>query len=177
MNKIVLFFLILPLVLISCRSDQSEGDENDDQFQTSSQNIEQDKPQAEEPPQNQNNNEPERDPDVVYVDTEYLTFSKGVATFSDQIVGRTFKYHQFDLGGGEILDIHVSSTNENAMVVVLGPDGTRYIRQMFGGEGGDFKWNERFDEPGKYTVQVSLAGQAASAGERLNYKLVLTLKE
>ena len=170
--KTLLTPLIAFLVLALFFSCQSDGNNNEEELNNGygTETVEE-KPDFDptNPPF-----EPERDPEVVYVDNEYIDIINGVGTFSDQIIGRTFKYHQFHIHDESVLDIHISSLHDNSLVTILNPDGAQLVRQIFGGPEADFNWNERF-QPGRYTVSVSLAHDSAKEGEWTAYDLTLRL--
>jgi len=162
MDLLKILFPIVIFGLISC-GEESEGNGGETFEENGTVEIQQ--PATPE--------QSDRDPNAVYVDTEFLPFSNGVATFADRIFARTIKYHQFEIEGGEIIDIRVSSESDQSLVSILGPGGQRFVRTAFGGPDGDFLWNERFHEPGKYTVQVSLQHEFAVEGGSTSYDLTI----
>lgn len=164
MDLLKFLLLIGILGLVACGA---ETDGNGDELLEENETLERELPLTPE--------QSDRDPNAVYVDTEFLPFSNGVATFADRIFARTIKYHQFEISGGEIIDIRVSSESDQSLVSVLGPGGQRFVRTAFGGPEGDFVWNERFNEPGKYTVQVSLLHEYAVEGGTTSYDLTVRI--
>ena len=166
--NISLSFILL-LFLTSCQSDGTEGEEASDAV------VEEPAPDQPTPAQLQHQQEQrERDPGTVYVDTEYLDFdNRGVATYANYIYARTIKYHQFDVAQGEILDVKVSSDSDQTQVLFLDPEGNRLVREQFGGPDGHFTWDERFNTSGLYTLQIQLMRDFAAEGGSTNYSLEL----
>lgn len=162
-----LFLLVTLLILSSCKGDGSLSDEavngEGAAAESAAETFDPTKPPFES----------DRDPNVVYVDTEYIEFQNNVGTFSGYLLGREIRQHQFDLGAGDIITFYILSMNEKTMVTILNSQGQRLVRQAFGGTDDPFRWNERFSEPGLYTVQLSLVHDVAAAGQYTQYELKL----
>jgi hypothetical protein len=162
-----LFFAITGLIIFSsCRGD---GNLNEEVMEGENTAIETQGFDPTTPPY-----ESDRDPNVVYVDTEYLLFdNNNTINYSNHLIGREIRQHQFDLGGGEIITFHITSLYDRTMVTIINPQGERLVRTGFGGEDDPFRWNERFNEPGLYTIQLSLAHDVAAQGHWTDYDINL----
>ena len=161
-----MFVFIGLLALSSCRGDGSLSDEALDGETTAEESQEFD---PMNPPF-----EPQGEPGVVYVDTEYLQFDNNDRiNYSNHLIGRDIRQHQFDLGGGEIITFNITSLNEKTMITIINPQGHRLVRTGFGGEQDPFRWNERFNDPGLYTIQLSLLHDVAAEGQWTQYEINL----
>nr|MBS0036804.1 hypothetical protein [Saprospiraceae bacterium] len=158
------FTALCLMTFFACQSDQREGEETETD---TAEEVEVSGFDPANPPF-----ETDRDPEVVYVDNEYVDIVNGVGKYSAQIAGRTFIYHQFDIHEETILDIHVSSLHDKTLLTFLNPERQQLVRQTFGGPDNDFSWNERF-QPGKYTISVSLVHENAREGEWTDYELTI----
>lgn len=162
--KFLMFVFVGLLALSSCRGDGSLSDEALDEETTAEESQEFD---PMNPPF-----EPQGEPGVVYVDTEYLRFDNNDRiNYSNHLIGRDIRQHQFDLGGGEIITFNISSLHDRTMLTIINPQGQRLVRTGFGGEEDPFRWNERFNDPGLYTVQLSLSHDVAAEGQWTQYEI------